>query len=615
LQLIVSDPVIAYFIAYGLTGNLIDDGLRTLAGYTAFNLPSSMTGNGMTLTYAYDTDHQRVTETVTGGSKPGTTTYVGQSYFEVFTPQGASAPTQWKHYIGSPEGIVATLTDDLPVGASTNTLTNRFWAKDHLGSIVAEYDEGGGNIQRFSFDAWGKRRNADGSLLSGAFALPANIASASSQCGFTGHEMLDEVGLAHMNGRIYDPLIGRFMQADPIIQDPYLSQSYNRYSYVLNNPLSYTDPSGFSWWTTWRRPIFALIAAIVVPQLASYLMEAAAAGGSTTLWTAAIADSGGIMVTSGASAGLSAGGSAIAAMAGGFAAGGISGGNLQSAISGAFAALASFGVGEAFDAHGANAAKLSGGMKAGHVAAHAAVGCASSAVAGGNCTSGALAQGFSALAGHVPELNQTGLIGRIAVGGIASKLAGGKFASGALSAAFEYLYNYCSGGVCTSGGEQIMYDWWPGYKFGTGLSNSYDAGSLKMTGEETLDGVFSLAAGVGKIVGATASVKSWWNLGKEGDAAFKTLSLNEKIVTEIGKKTISAANYAEQAGMTALEAGYAEIKRRGGMLKALFHYDFGAIRAFGTTASTGPTATIRIYFGNGVGITWFGVNSGATVSR
>jgi len=48
-----------------------------------------------------------------------------------------------------------------------------------------------------------------------------------------------------MNGRIYDPKLGRFLQADPIVQAPKNSQNLNRYSYVLNNPLSYSDPSGY----------------------------------------------------------------------------------------------------------------------------------------------------------------------------------------------------------------------------------------------------------------------------------------------------------------------------------------------------------------------------------
>ena len=48
-----------------------------------------------------------------------------------------------------------------------------------------------------------------------------------------------------MNGRVYDPVIGRFLSADPFVQAPYFSQSYNRYSYVMNNPLGGTDPSGY----------------------------------------------------------------------------------------------------------------------------------------------------------------------------------------------------------------------------------------------------------------------------------------------------------------------------------------------------------------------------------
>ena len=63
--------------------------------------------------------------------------------------------------------------------------------------------------------------------------------------GYTNHEHLDSVGLIHMNGRVYDPSIGRFLSADPNIQAPHNLQNFNRYSYVNNNPLSYTDPSGY----------------------------------------------------------------------------------------------------------------------------------------------------------------------------------------------------------------------------------------------------------------------------------------------------------------------------------------------------------------------------------
>lgn len=48
-----------------------------------------------------------------------------------------------------------------------------------------------------------------------------------------------------MNGRIYDPLVGRMLSADIVVQAPGDLQSFNRYSYVLNNPLRFVDPTGF----------------------------------------------------------------------------------------------------------------------------------------------------------------------------------------------------------------------------------------------------------------------------------------------------------------------------------------------------------------------------------
>ena len=62
--------------------------------------------------------------------------------------------------------------------------------------------------------------------------------------GYTGHEHLDDFGLINMNARLYDPILGRFMGMDPYVQLPDYTQNFNRYSYVLNNPLKYTDPSG-----------------------------------------------------------------------------------------------------------------------------------------------------------------------------------------------------------------------------------------------------------------------------------------------------------------------------------------------------------------------------------
>src|SRR5262249_26963300 len=111
---------------------------------------------------------------------------------------------------------------------------------DHLGSIAVLTDETGAVVERLSYDAWGKRRFATGA------DDPAGSIASQITRGFTGLEMIDAAGLINMNRRIQDPAPGRFLSADPVIQDPASSQSLNRYAYVWNNPLSSTDPSGFS---------------------------------------------------------------------------------------------------------------------------------------------------------------------------------------------------------------------------------------------------------------------------------------------------------------------------------------------------------------------------------
>jgi RHS repeat-associated protein len=59
--------------------------------------------------------------------------------------------------------------------------------------------------------------------------------------------MLDNVGLVHMNGRVYDPTLGRFLSADPLVGDLRDSQSVNPYAYAGNRPLSAIDPTGFAY--------------------------------------------------------------------------------------------------------------------------------------------------------------------------------------------------------------------------------------------------------------------------------------------------------------------------------------------------------------------------------
>nr|WP_246868068.1 RHS repeat-associated core domain-containing protein [Rhizobacter sp. SG703] len=93
-----------------------------------------------------------------------------------------------------------------------------------------------------SYDAWGRRRNADGSDDTGP--QWGSLKNAQDHSGYTGHEHLDQLGLVNMNARMYDPLLGRHTSADPTVPDPTNVQAFNRYSYVLNNALVFTDPTG-----------------------------------------------------------------------------------------------------------------------------------------------------------------------------------------------------------------------------------------------------------------------------------------------------------------------------------------------------------------------------------
>jgi len=148
------------------------------------------------------------------------------------------------HYIPGGDGLLALYIKVNGVG------TMYYVYKDHLGSPYAITDVNGniavynGQPQRFSFDPWGNRRNpTDWSFNN--MPAPANYLI---DRGFTGHEHLDVFCLINMNGRVYDPLLGRMLSPDNFVQAPNNSQGFNRYSYCMNNPLIYTDPSGEFFW-------------------------------------------------------------------------------------------------------------------------------------------------------------------------------------------------------------------------------------------------------------------------------------------------------------------------------------------------------------------------------
>jgi RHS repeat-associated protein len=206
---------------------------------------------------------------------------------------------------------------------------------------------------------------------------------------------VDEVGIIHMNGRIYDPELGRFLSADPNIQSPLNSQSHNRYSYVWNNPLKYTDPSGYfiKWLKKkvkrfvkkWGRTILA-IAAMFIPGapvfITGFLSGMIASGGD---------------FRAGLIGGLTAGAFDLA--------GGLFKGTLSNAIS------------------------------------HGVIGGIRSKLMGGKFADGFVGGAFGSFANPVGDgFSWAGFAIAVVAGGVGSVLGGGKFANGAVSAAFVHLF-------------------------------------------------------------------------------------------------------------------------------------------------------------------------------
>lgn len=199
---------------------------RTMA-YTSFNKPKTIQQNNEISRFSYGPDNQRYKQ-VTTGSVAKTTYYVGAYEKEIRDGQ-----THHRIQIGD-----FALIEKVDTAAATIHYT----LNDDLGTLVATVDPLG-DVKRLFYDPWGKRINLP--ILEKQSTDLFSLARFITPRGFTNHEHLDNVGLIHMNGRVYDPEIARFVSADPFIKNLSNLQNYNRYSYALNNPLRYTDPSGF----------------------------------------------------------------------------------------------------------------------------------------------------------------------------------------------------------------------------------------------------------------------------------------------------------------------------------------------------------------------------------
>lgn len=218
--------------AYDANGNMLSGAGRTIT-WTSYNKPELITSGMSRSQFYYGPDRKRFKHESISGADTNSTIYIGKLWEE----RTSTAGTERIAYINAGGRAVAT--------ARFSTLgvkSIHYLHRDHLNSITLLTDEAGNEIAHYSFDAFGKRRVADtwDNDANDAILGQATILHR----GYTGHEHLDHLKLVHMNGRVYDPILGRFFSADPFVQFPASTQGFNRYAYVLNNPLSFTDPSG-----------------------------------------------------------------------------------------------------------------------------------------------------------------------------------------------------------------------------------------------------------------------------------------------------------------------------------------------------------------------------------
>ncbi len=198
--------------------------------YSSFNAPTSIALGTYTLTFTYGPDNNREETQLSDGTNT-TTRYYAQDYEKTLV--NGSNPVEI-NYVPCGGDLVAMYVNQTSGGNMYYTYT------DQVGSILTVTD--GTNTYNQSFDAWGNYRSATNGSYAGT---PPGGNPSWLYRGFTGHEHLAEMQLINANGRLYDPFINSMLSPDAFVQDPGNTQNYNRYNYCMNNPLKYTDPSGF----------------------------------------------------------------------------------------------------------------------------------------------------------------------------------------------------------------------------------------------------------------------------------------------------------------------------------------------------------------------------------
>ena len=201
---------------YDASGNMTGGAGRTLAYDTVNRLTSATTASGVT-SFVYDGDGGRVEKTVTGGTTK--TVKYFDKWEECETTGGVTVCTK---YIWAQDVRLAMKT----VGSGALS----YYHADLLGSTALVTDGTGAQQETIQYYPFGEQWTDTGTV-----SVPYK---------YTGQEFDASTGLYFYKSRYYDAHLGRFIQPDTLVSNPYVPAAWNRYSYVMNNPLKYTDPTG-----------------------------------------------------------------------------------------------------------------------------------------------------------------------------------------------------------------------------------------------------------------------------------------------------------------------------------------------------------------------------------
>lgn len=402
--------------AYDANGNQTSGADRTVEWSSANHVRKITKGN-LSTTFRFGAARERIVQEHSNGTSNGTKTVYAGSAYEVVTH--SDGLKEERFHIFTPLGRTATRTV-----YNDGRIETRYYHQDGLGSIIAVSDEYGKVEKHFAYDPWGNRL----SLIDLRTASGGEITR-----GFTDHEHLDDFGLIHMNGRLFDPLLARFLSADPFVGDGSNAQAYNRYSYVENNPLNATDPSGYFS----LKEVLPTIIAVVVTVVVIYCSYGTLAPSAIGFWGA---------VGAGAAGGFSGAFSSVMINGGSFNDAFSAG--LKGAAIGALTAAATFGIATGFNelANGTGIWADATVNWTGRTLANASIGGVSSKLQGGEFRHGFYASLATSLMS--PRIQQAsgknwyaGLVMSMVVGGTAAEIGGGKFSNGALTGAFQYVFN------------------------------------------------------------------------------------------------------------------------------------------------------------------------------